>query len=167
MKFEGRGDIKYIAELDSRKPTYKIIRYELMTLIKGMPKIIEKDTILETTIKEIKKMTISQTHSVKDLAARLYTGNAEQDCYHVWHWIKTNISYKLDPRGTERIRNPKPTAEQSELIKNILGSLNLQIQAAQRKFINIDQQYDKVMQAAKSQVQLFGLGAIPQLNESQ
>lgn len=167
MKFEGRGDIKYIAELDRRKPTYKIIRYELMTLIKGMPKIIEKDTILETTIKEIKKMTISQTHSVKDLAARLYTGNAEQDCYHVWHWIKTNISYKLDPRGTERIRNPKPTAEQSELIKNILGSLNLQIQAAQRKFINIDQQYDKVMQAAKSQVQLFGLGAIPQLNESQ
>jgi hypothetical protein len=107
MKFEGRGDIKYIAALDRRNPTYKIMRFEPMSLIKGLPKVIEKDTSLETTIREIKKMTISQTESVKDLAARLYTGNTEQDCYHVWHWIKNNISYKLDPRGTERIRNPR------------------------------------------------------------
>lgn len=105
--FEGRGDIKYNPATDRRKPTYKIMSFEPMSLIQGMPKTLHKDTSLETTIREIKKMTISETQSVRDLAARLYTGNIEQDCYHVWHWIKTNITYKLDRRGTEQIRNPR------------------------------------------------------------
>jgi phage-Barnase-EndoU-ColicinE5/D-RelE like nuclease3 len=77
---------------------------------------------------------------------------------------KRELKQAKDNLETKRkelaINYPKPTAEQSELIKNILGNLNLQIQAAQRKFINIDQQYEKVMQAAKNQVQLFGLKGI-------
>lgn len=105
--FEGRGDIPYNRAADKRKPSYRIAIGEAERLITGQPTVLLKDTKLETTINAIKGITRQFEQSVKPLAARLYTGNKEQDIYHVWNWIKTNIRYRLDQRGTEQIRNPK------------------------------------------------------------
>lgn len=106
-RFEGRGDFPYNPATDPRKPTYKVEKWEIDNLIAGFAEIKSKDTKLDTTLQVIQDFGKRFTNSVYLLAQRLKTGNKEQDAYHVWHFIKTNIRYRLDPRGTEKIRNPK------------------------------------------------------------
>lgn len=105
-----------------------------------------------------------------NLKRALQRSPIEEEYYKQLEEAKRELKEAKDELESKRkelaMNYPKPTAEQAELIKNILGNLNLKIQSAQRKFINVDSQYEKVMQAVKQQTALFGLGEIPQLNAS-
>jgi len=107
-KFDGRGSIPYAKELDKYTPKYDT-NHNFSTLInpaKMQTKKVASGVGLNKTIETIKLVTSQTVHQTVDLAAFLKASTHEQSAYHVWHFLKTNIRYQLDPKGTELIRTP-------------------------------------------------------------
>lgn len=105
-RFEGRGALPYFPELDKRKPSYKIVDFGSL-IEKGTNTILSKQYGgLDKTLLAIMNVTSRGLTQVTKLANHLITSNLEQDCYHVWHFLKTQANYKLDTKGFEEIRTP-------------------------------------------------------------
>ena len=106
-RFEGRGAIPYNPALDRRTPTYTILPDFGTLIAKAQGNILAKQYGgLDKTLQAIQTVTQIGVPQVGRLAQHLSTGNMEQDCYHVWHFCKTQINYKLDTKGREEIRTP-------------------------------------------------------------
>lgn len=54
----------------------------------------------------MKNIVQTSSYQVSDLAKHLFTGNAAQDAFNVWHFIKTNIRYAYDRPKKEDLREP-------------------------------------------------------------
>ncbi|MCK4661346.1 MAG: hypothetical protein KAT68_00660 [Bacteroidales bacterium] len=89
------------------KPTYKILDdySHLISKAKGGREFIVVGGLKET-LKVINNVVSDYHNEVSDLAGYLRDDSKEQSAFNVWHWMVTNLKYKLDKRGKEEIRTP-------------------------------------------------------------
>ena len=89
-------------------PTYKALQdyTELIGAAQHQEHFVKSGDLADT-IATIKHVTRQSIPTVGALAKRLYAPTAEQAAYNVWHWLYTNLRYKLDRQGSELIRTPQ------------------------------------------------------------
>lgn len=109
IEFDGRGAVLYRVQDDNYyPPTYPTLS-DYSRFIR--PARNENHTYtrygtLNRTLDMITEVTRQSVEQVKDLAKLLKTPTHIGSAYHVWHFLKTNVSYRLDDRGTEQVRTP-------------------------------------------------------------
>jgi hypothetical protein len=90
----------------SHQITYKVLtNYDALILpSNGKTTIVNRNGGVDDTINEIKIVAKESIPMVAPLAKHLKGDSLVQSCYNVWHWMKNNMSYKLDAYGKEEIR---------------------------------------------------------------
>jgi hypothetical protein len=86
--------------------TYKVLSNYDALIAPATNKIIvvKRNGGVDDTINEIKLVAKESIPMVAKLAKHLRANSLEQSCYNIWHWMKHNMSYKLDAVGKEEIR---------------------------------------------------------------
>jgi hypothetical protein len=94
--------------MGSLKPTYKILSSydDLIDKGDGKGKLIYRNGNIDDDITVIEKDCEANHGQVKRLAAHLKDPSQKQSDFNVYHWIKTNIHYRVDPPGIQKIRTP-------------------------------------------------------------
>ncbi len=81
--------------------------------------IVKYNATLDDTLSLIAKISTRDKHQVFDLAQKLKGDTVKQTAYNIWLFVKENIPYKEDKRGTEQVRTPARVIEDA---KNGIGS---------------------------------------------
>lgn len=102
---EGRGAIPYDPSADPRTATYAVwADYSPMIPKSDGNSTAPRTGGLQDTIAQIQATYRKSRPQVKQLATFLKAETLEQSAYNIWHFLKTQVQYKLDPSGTEEIR---------------------------------------------------------------
>ncbi len=80
--------------------------------------IVKYNATLEDTLKLVSLISSRDSYQVKGLAEKLKAGTVEQTAHNIWNFLKSNIPYKEDTRGTEQVRTPARVIEDA---KNGIG----------------------------------------------
>ena len=89
------------------KPTYKILSdySHLIDKADNKTKLYQRGELPETL--DAIQIVIRKNHKqCKALAEYLKADTLSQTCFNIWHWMVTNIKYRLDTPGTEELRSP-------------------------------------------------------------
>jgi len=94
--------------LTNRQPTYRILENynHLVQLPEGSERVVLKGWQPDAVANEILRVVGLHFKQLERLAFHLRGNTFEESCYNIWHWIQSNIKYKLDDQGTEQIRVP-------------------------------------------------------------
>ena len=82
-------------------------------------RIIKQNANLEDTINLIRKVSTRDSYQVAELSEKLQADSVENTALNIWLWVKENIPYKADKKGTEQVRTPARVIEDA---KNGIGS---------------------------------------------
>lgn len=101
--YEGRGSLPYRPENDPYTPTYQK-PLPFGALKSDGRTVLLAEGGLKETMKAIQDATRASIPQTKELAQRLKAETDEQTFYNIWHFLKTNLKYKLDKNGMEQVR---------------------------------------------------------------
>lgn len=115
--YNGRGAFAYNRAADPYTATYDVAQ-NFASLIppaqNSTRRVKSRTANLADTLTEMVSIVNQYRNQAARLAAVLAAKGAitpartisEQSIYNVWHWLKTQIEYKLDKPGTEELRSP-------------------------------------------------------------
>ena len=69
----------------------------------------KKNATVADTLKLIKEYASKYNYQVSELAKQLDAPTVEEYCNNIWNFVKQNIAYKEDRKGTEQVRQPART----------------------------------------------------------
>lgn len=101
--YEGRGSLPYRPENDPYTPTYAQPLPVDTLVADGKTQLLGVGG-LKQTMEAIRNATRASIAETKTLAKSLKSDTLKQSAYNVWHFLKTNLKYKLDKAGTEQVR---------------------------------------------------------------
>jgi hypothetical protein len=92
------------------KPTYKQLENYDHLIDKANLSIVDYgDKDLKFVLNKIQWFINKHHHQVHQLAKHLYDDDVKQAAFNIWHFIKHNITYKLDEHQKEQLRTPART----------------------------------------------------------
>lgn len=105
--YTGEGAFPYDPMRDPRRPQYVSANWDaLIPAARNRTDTVRKSGTLAETVQQMHVLVRDYGRQMCKVANVLKTGDPEQDAYHVWHWIKTHVRFKLDKTGVEQLRTP-------------------------------------------------------------
>lgn len=104
---DGTQAVPYAAHLDTFRPSYPPAEWETLIPPAKMNRAqVSERMAVSETIPFMQEIVAKSSWQVRDVARLLKAKSNSQSRYNVWHWIKTNVKYKLDTPGIEELRDP-------------------------------------------------------------